>query len=124
MESAWSKSNFHENLKVNLLSCFFISEDGPFIILVPSEDAFKNYTPEQLKRLSKGQVLKYHIIPLRGQSGSLSSLNGKVGSLQRRNLKIIKAFNRTFVNNALVISDPFEFPQGVIQVNFSKIINY
>lgn len=97
-----------------------LSEDGPFTILAPTDEAFAELPagvlqalllPENKDLLT--QILTYHVVPEKlkfeqFRSGALATLNGGVA--------VNLTSDRIVINNASIIQADVEADNGIIQV--------
>jgi uncharacterized surface protein with fasciclin (FAS1) repeats len=97
-----------------------LSEEGPFTVFAPNDDAFGNIPIEEFteliddkKRLSK--VLFYHIVQDRLTAENLQKIE-YLQTLEGGELEIVASEERLKVNDAQVIQADIECSNGIIHV--------
>lgn len=92
------------------------AENGPYILLAPSEAAFSKLSHTELRQLSRAGDLAYHLIPLRGQPAPEVTNDSTVGTLLGPYLRFNMYDDQVFVNGAAVSRGDLPFQHGTIQV--------
>lgn len=92
------------------------AEKGPYIVLAPSEAAFSQLTRKELRQLSRGNDLAYHLIPLRGQPAPEVTNDSTFKTLLGPELRFNVYGNSVFVNGVAVSRGDLPFSHGTIQV--------
>nr|XP_053637329.1 uncharacterized protein LOC128692280 [Cherax quadricarinatus] len=77
-------------------------EKGPYIVLAPSGAAFSQLTRKELRQLSRGNDLAYHLIPLRGQPAPEVTNDSTFKTLLGPELRFNVYGNSVFVNGVAV----------------------
>lgn len=95
----------------------YLAENGPYILLAPSEAAFSKLSRGELRQLSRGSDLAYHLIPLRGQPAPEITNDTTVTTLLGPDLRFNVYDGVVFVNGAPVSRGDLTFTHGTIQVN-------
>lgn len=95
---------------------FSSSENGPYILLAPSEAAFSKLSRSELRQLSRGSELAYHLIQLRGQPAPEITNDSTVSTLLDIDLRFNVYNGDVFVNGAAVSRGDIPFRHGTIQV--------
>lgn len=115
-----NSTNISYNTKTNvshkrpLLSA---TENGPFIVLAPSESAFSRLSRDDLRQLARGEDLSFHLVPLRGQSPPQVTDDAIFFTLDGSEVRFNVYDGATYVNGVAVRRKNIEFPQGVIYVS-------
>nr|XP_053637330.1 uncharacterized protein LOC128692281 [Cherax quadricarinatus] len=99
-----------------LLNFLISGEKGPYIVLAPSEAAFSQLTRKELRQLSRGNDLAYHLIPLRGQPAPEVTNDSTFKTLLGPELRFNVYGNSVFVNGVAVSRGDLPFSHGTIQV--------
>nr|XP_045606194.1 uncharacterized protein LOC123763205 [Procambarus clarkii] len=99
-----------------LLNFLISGEKGPYILLAPSEAAFSRLSRKELRQLSRGNDLAYHLIPLRGQPAPEVTNDSTFKTLLGHELRFNVYGSSVFVNGAAVSRGDLPFTHGTIQV--------
>jgi uncharacterized surface protein with fasciclin (FAS1) repeats len=99
-----------------------LSNDGPFTIFAPTDEAFAKLPdgtvesllkPENRSKLVK--ILKYHVVPGRVYSSDVVKIN-RAKTLEGDDLRIAAGGSGVRINDALVIKTDLDASNGVIHV--------
>ncbi|XP_042879626.1 uncharacterized protein LOC122258016 isoform X2 [Penaeus japonicus] len=99
-----------------ILNTLVSGENGPFIVLAPSESAFSRLSRDDLRQLARGEDLSFHLVPLRGQSPPQVTDDAIFFTLDGSEVRFNVYDGATYVNGVAVRRKNIEFPQGVIYI--------
>ncbi|KAG7171962.1 Transforming growth factor-beta-induced protein ig-h3-like 1, partial [Homarus americanus] len=99
-----------------LLNFLISGERGPYILLAPSEAAFSRLSRNELRQLSRGNDLGYHLIPLLGRPAPEVMNDSTFKTMLGHELRFNVYDGSVYVNGAAVSRGDVPFSHGTIQV--------
>ncbi|XP_047500904.1 uncharacterized protein LOC125046925 [Penaeus chinensis] len=99
-----------------LLRTLVSGENGPFMVLAPSESAFSRLSRDDLRQLARGDDLSFHLVPLRGQFPPQVTNDAVFLTLDGSEVRFNVYDGVVYVNGVAILKENIEFPHGSIYV--------
>ncbi|ROT77094.1 hypothetical protein C7M84_004256 [Penaeus vannamei] len=99
-----------------LLGTLVSGENGPFVVLAPSESAFARLSRDDLRQLARGDDLSFHLLPLRGQSPPQVTNDAVFLTLDGSEVRFNVYDGVVYVNGVAVLRQNIQFLHGSIYV--------